>query len=90
MTLYKYKAMDSTGRDLSGTLDALNEESASQMLRREGFFVTKLTLEKPIGSSKKFTFVINHKLKGFIVGVVSTLLIQFIIYLIILLVMRES
>jgi type II secretory pathway component PulF len=39
---YYYEAMDATGLEVSGTIEASNEENANILIRKKGLFVTKL------------------------------------------------
>jgi type IV pilus assembly protein PilC len=43
MPLYKFEAMDTTGTEVKDSVDASNEEEASQKIKAMGYFVTKLT-----------------------------------------------
>ncbi len=70
MPQYKFEAMDTTGTEVKDSVDASNEEEASQKIKAMGYFVTKLTAtaggkggaakgkKKKVGKSRK-TFVIG-------------------------------
>ncbi len=42
--IYKYKAMDTTGGEVEGTVDADSEEDAQKKIKAMGYFVTELEL----------------------------------------------
>lgn len=45
--VFKYNAMDQTGKEFRGrTIEASTEEEAKQLLRQQGFFVTKISKSK--------------------------------------------
>lgn len=68
MPMYKFEAMDTTGTEVKDSVEAGNEEEASQKIKAMGYFVTKLTAiagkggkggkKKKAGKSRK-TFVIG-------------------------------
>jgi len=60
MRIYKFEAMDATGKEIKNELQALNEEDAQAMLRGQGLFVTKITL-KPSLSERDEDEIINNK-----------------------------
>jgi len=43
MSIYKYEAMDATGREHTGEIDADNQKSAMAKIRKQGLFVTKIS-----------------------------------------------
>ena len=43
MPTYQYEAMDHTGREVKGTIDASTQEEAQQLIRQEGLYVTKIS-----------------------------------------------
>ncbi len=66
--MYKFEAMDTTGTEVKDSVEAGNEEEASQKIKAMGYFVTKLTAvagkggkggkKKKAGKSRK-TFVMG-------------------------------
>ena len=42
--MYQFEAMDATGLETKGFIEATNEEEASKKLRSKGLFVTKLAI----------------------------------------------
>ena len=50
MANYKYEAMDHSGAEVTGTIDAESEAEAQQLIRDQDLFVTKITEE---GRKKK-------------------------------------
>ena len=67
MPMYKFEAMDTTGTEVKDSVEAGNEEEASQKIKAMGYFVTKLTAiagkgakgkKKKVGKSRK-TFVLG-------------------------------
>ena len=55
MPTYKYEALDTSGAEVKDSIEAANEEEASQKIKARGYFVTKLTAtqEKGGGKNKK-------------------------------------
>lgn len=43
MPTYKFEALDTSGKEVKDSVDATNEEEASQKIKSMGYFVTKLT-----------------------------------------------
>jgi type IV pilus assembly protein PilC len=43
MPTYKFEALDTAGKEVKDSVDATNEEEASQKIKSMGYFVTKLT-----------------------------------------------
>ena len=43
MPTYKYEALDTSGAEVKDSVEATNEEEASQKIKAMGYFVTKLT-----------------------------------------------
>src|SRR3954451_9754698 len=77
MPTYKYEALDTSGAEVKDSIEATNEEEASQKIKAMGYFVTKLTAgadkkgakkKKKVGKSRK-TFTIG--------GVSSKMLVPF-------------
>jgi type IV pilus assembly protein PilC len=68
MPTYKYEALDTSGAEVKDSIEATNEEEASQKIKAMGYFVTKLTAtagggkkgakKKKVGKSRK-TFTIG-------------------------------
>jgi type IV pilus assembly protein PilC len=73
MPSYKFEAMDTTGTEVKDSVDASNEEEASQKIKAMGYFVTKLTAtaaSKGGGAKKKKKA--GKSRKTFVIGGVST------------------
>src|SRR4051794_28240355 len=70
MPTYKYEAMDTSGKEVKDTVDAANEEEATQKIKQMGYFVTKIT---EVASAKKGKKGGAKKKKGkpFTIGGVS-------------------
>jgi type IV pilus assembly protein PilC len=79
MPTFKYEALDTSGAEVKDSIDATNEEEASQKIKAKGYFVTKLTAvaggggkgkgkKKKTGKSRK-TFAMG--------GVSSKMLVTF-------------
>jgi len=78
MPTYKYEALDTSGAEVKDSIEATNEEEASQKIKAMGYFVTKLTAgaaakgkkgkKKKVGKSRK-TFTMG--------GVSSKMLVTF-------------
>jgi type IV pilus assembly protein PilC len=67
MPTFKFEALDTSGQEVKDSVDATNEEEASQKIKAMGYFVTKLTAaqvkgkkgqKKKTGKSRK-TFVLG-------------------------------
>ena len=67
MPTFKFEALDTSGQEVKDSVDAGNEEEASQKIKAMGYFVTKLTAiagkgskgkKKKVGKSRK-TFVLG-------------------------------
>src|SRR5258707_13433521 len=43
MASYKFEAMDTAGKEVKDSVDALSEEEAQQKIKQMGYFVTKIT-----------------------------------------------
>jgi len=73
MPSYKFEAMDTTGTEVKDSVDASNEEEASQKIKAMGYFVTKLTAAagKGGGGAKKKKKTGKSR-KTFTMGGVST------------------
>ena len=52
MPTYKYEALDTSGAEVKDSIEAANEEEASQKIKARGYFVTKLTATQEKGSGK--------------------------------------
>jgi len=59
MGLYKYKALDMTGKALSGLVEANSEDVAADTLREKGYSIVSLYLESS-GEKAKGAFVIDR------------------------------
>ncbi len=53
MPMYKFEAMDTTGTEVKDSVEAGNEEEASQKIKAMGYFVTKLTPVQGKGAKGK-------------------------------------
>src|SRR5437763_1340141 len=53
MPTYKYEALDTSGAEVKDSIEATNEEEASQKIKAMGYFVTKLTASAGGGKAKK-------------------------------------
>lgn len=54
MPVYKYKAIDGTGREVSGIVDAESQKSASEKLKRQGVYLSSIN-EVREGKGRGFT-----------------------------------
>ena len=52
MPTYKFEALDTAGKEVKDSVDATNEEEASQKIKSMGYFVTKLTAGAASKSAK--------------------------------------
>jgi len=52
MPVYQYEAMDNGGTDVKDTIEAESEAEAQQLIRDQGFFVTKISEQKKKGKKK--------------------------------------
>lgn len=52
MPLYQYQSVDSKGKKLSGTLEALNEKDARNKLREQGLMVVQLGLQSSLSGKR--------------------------------------
>ncbi|MFO0936631.1 MAG: type II secretion system F family protein [Gemmataceae bacterium] len=72
MPTYKFEALDTSGKEVKDSVDATNEEEASQKIKSMGYFVTKLTAGAAAagkkGAKKKKT---GKSRKTFTIGGVS-------------------
>jgi type IV pilus assembly protein PilC len=53
MPTFKYEAMDTAGEEVKDSIEATNEEEATQKIKQLGYFVTKLTAVNAGGKGKK-------------------------------------
>ena len=53
MPTYKFEALDTSGQEVKDSIEATNEEEASQKIKAMGYFVTKLTAVAGKGGTKK-------------------------------------
>lgn len=53
MPTFKFEALDTTGTEVKDSVEAGNEEEASQKIKAMGYFVTKLTAAQKTGGKKK-------------------------------------
>lgn len=53
MPTYKFEALNTSGEEVKDSVDAPNEEEASQKIKAMGYFVTKLTAVQSKSSKKK-------------------------------------
>lgn len=70
MPTFKFEALDTSGQEVKDSVDATNEEEASQKIKAMGYFVTKLTAAQQKGKKgqKKKT---GKSRKTFVLGGVS-------------------
>jgi type IV pilus assembly protein PilC len=47
MPTFKFEALDTSGKEVKEAVEAANEEEASQKIKAQGYFVTKLTAVQP-------------------------------------------
>jgi len=72
MPQYKFEAMDTTGTEVKDSVEAANEEEASQKIKALGYFVTKLTAMQGKGAGgKKKKKKTGKSRKTFTIGGVS-------------------
>jgi type IV pilus assembly protein PilC len=53
MPTFKFEALDTSGQEVKDSVEATNEEEASQKIKAMGYFVTKLTAAQQKGKKKK-------------------------------------
>ena len=53
MPTYKFEALDTSGKEVKDAVEAGNEEEASQKIKAQGYFVTKLTAVQAKAGKKK-------------------------------------
>lgn len=70
MPTYKFEALDTSGQEVKDSVDATNEEEASQKIKAMGYFVTKLTAAQQKGG-KKGKKKTGKSRKTFVIGGVS-------------------
>ena len=46
MPTYQFEAMDATGQEIKDEIEADNEDEAQQIIRQQGYFVTKIAVKK--------------------------------------------
>src|SRR5437763_7909164 len=71
MPTYKYEALDTSGAEVKDSIEATNEEEASQKIKAKGYFVTKLTATGG-GKKGKKKAKTGKSRKTFTIGGVST------------------
>lgn len=72
MPTYKYEALDTSGAEVKNSIEATNEEEASQKIKAMGYFVTKLTATAGGGGKGKKKKKTGKSRKTFTMGGVST------------------
>lgn len=70
MPTFKFEALDTSGQEVKDSVDAGNEEEASQKIKAMGYFVTKLTAAQQKGG-KKGKKKTGKSRKTFVLGGVS-------------------
>jgi type IV pilus assembly protein PilC len=70
MPTFKFEALDTSGQEVKDSVDAGNEEEASQKIKAMGYFVTKLTAAQVKGG-KKGKKKTGKSRKTFVLGGVS-------------------
>ncbi|QEL15443.1 type II secretion system F family protein [Limnoglobus roseus] len=71
MPTYKFEALDTSGQEVKDSVDAGNEEEASQKIKAMGYFVTKLTAAQEKKGSKGKKKKGGKSRKTFVLGGVS-------------------
>ena len=71
MPLFKFEAMDTTGTEVKDSVEAGNEEEASQKIKAMGYFVTKLTAIQGKGAKGGKKKKAGKSRKTFVMGGVS-------------------
>src|SRR5438132_4893153 len=71
MPTYKYEALDTSGAEVKDSIEATNEEEASQKIKAMGYFVTKLTAMAAAGKKGKAKKKTGKSRKTFTIGGVS-------------------
>jgi len=72
MATFKYEALDTAGGEVKDSIEATNEEEASQKIKAKGYFVTKLTASAGGGAKKKKGKKTGKSRKTFVMGGAST------------------
>jgi type IV pilus assembly protein PilC len=71
MPTYKFEALDTAGAEVKDSVEAGNEEEASQKIKAMGYFVTKLTAVQAKAGGKKGKKKTGKSRKTFTIGGVS-------------------
>jgi type IV pilus assembly protein PilC len=71
MPTYKFEALDTSGQEVKDSVEATNEEEASQKIKAMGYFVTKLTAMAAKGKKGKKAKKTGKSRKTFTIGGVS-------------------
>jgi type IV pilus assembly protein PilC len=71
MPTFKFEALDTSGAEVKDSVEAGNEEEASQKIKAMGYFVTKLTAVQAKGGGKKGKKKTGKSRKTFTIGGVS-------------------
>jgi type IV pilus assembly protein PilC len=71
MPTYKFEALNTSGQEVKDSVEATNEEEASQKIKAMGYFVTKLTASAAGGKGKKKKGKQGKSRKTFTIGGVS-------------------
>lgn len=71
MPTYKFEALDTSGQEVKDSVEASNEEEASQKIKSMGYFVTKLTAAQQKAGGKKGKKKTGKSRKTFVLGGVS-------------------
>ena len=71
MPTYKYEALDTSGAEVKDSIEATNEEEASQKIKAMGYFVTKLTAGQAGKAAAKKKKKTGKSRKTFTIGGVS-------------------
>mgnify|MGYP002784166219 FL=1 len=71
MPTYKFEALNTSGQEVKDSVDAPNEEEASQKIKAMGYFVTKLTASQKDGKKGKKAKKAGKSRKTFVIGGVS-------------------
>lgn len=69
MPTYQFEAMDQTGQEIRDVIEAASEEEAQATIRKNGYFVTKMTLKKSRKTPEQRKG--GKRAKSFVIGGVS-------------------
>ena len=85
MPKYNFEAMDAVGKEIVSSIEADNEQEAQDQIRKLGYFVTRIRVDKPESRSR-----IEYPLAKFsILDMIRELLYRFIMFFYLLLPTRK-